>query len=68
MEIILFAVAVAWATIAAMIMNNFNKDLARLSKWRSVALHVVILVFAPVFFIEELLEILIDVIIGGEEE
>ena len=68
MEIILFAVAAVWAIIAAMIMNNFNDDLVRLSKWRSVALHIVILIFAPVFFIEELLEILVDVIIGEEEE
>ena len=67
MDVILFAVAVAWATIAAMIMNNFNSDLARLSKWRSVALHIVVLIFAPVFFIEELLEIVIDWIIGEQE-
>lgn len=67
MEIFLCVLAVIWAVIASKIMDNFNEDLRKLSKWRFWALHIVVLVFAPVFFIEELLEIAVDWIIGDEE-
>ena len=68
MNIWLCVLAVAWATIASKIVDNFAADLEKMSLWRRILLQTVILVFAPVFFIEELLEILIDVIVGGEEE
>ena len=67
MEILVCVLAIAWATIASKIMDNFAEDLPKLSKWRFCALHIVVLIFAPVFFIEELLEIVIDWIIGEEE-
>ena len=67
MEILICVLAVAWAMIASRIMDNFAEDLPKLSKWRFWALHIVVLIFAPVFFIEELLEIAIDWIIGEEQ-
>ena len=68
MGILVCVLVVAWATIASKIMDNFAEDLLKLSKWRFWALHIVVLIFAPVFFIEELLEIAIDWIIGEEEQ
>ena len=68
MEILVCVLAVVWAMIASKIMDNFAEDLPKLSKWRFFALHMVVLIFAPVFFIEELLEIAIDWIIGEEEQ
>ena len=68
MEILVCVLAVAWAMIASRIMDNFAEDLPKLSKWRFLVLHMVVLIFAPVFFIEELLEIAIDLIIGEEEQ
>jgi hypothetical protein len=67
MEILTCVLAVIWAMIASKIMDNFAEDLPKLSKWRFWALHIVVLIFAPVFFIEELLEIVIDWIIGEEQ-
>ena len=68
MEILVCVLVVAWAVIASKIMDNFAEDLPKLSRWRFWALHAVVLIFAPVFFIEELLEIAIDEIIGEEEQ
>lgn len=68
MSIWAVVLALGWTIIASKIVDNFAADLERLPLWRQVALQAVILVFAPVFFIEELLEILIDEIIGEEEQ
>lgn len=56
-----------WAWVASQLMDNFEEDLERLDSWRRVLLYAILLVFAPIFFIEELLEIVIDEIIEGEE-
>ena len=52
-----------WAWVASQLMNNFEEDLERLDSWRRVLLYVILFVFTPIFFIEELLEIVIDEII-----
>lgn len=52
-----------WAWVASQLMNNFEEDLERLDSWRRVLLYAILFVFAPIFFIEELLEIIIDEII-----
>lgn len=52
-----------WAWVASQLMNNFEEDLERLDSWRRVLLYVILFVFTPIFFIEELLEIIIDEII-----
>ena len=56
-----------WAWVASQLMNNFEEDLDRLSVGRKVLLYAILFVFAPVFFVEELLEIIIDEIIEREE-
>lgn len=52
-----------WAWVASQLMNNFEEDLERLDSWKRVLLYAILFVFAPIFFIEELLEIIIDEII-----
>ena len=52
-----------WAWVASQLMNNFEEDLERLDSWKRVLLYAILFVFAPIFFIEELLEIVIDEII-----
>lgn len=52
-----------WTWVASQLMNNFEEDLERLDSWRRVLLYAILFVFAPIFFIEELLEIVIDEII-----
>ena len=52
-----------WAWVASQLMNNFEEDLERLDSWKRVLLYTILFVFAPIFFIEELLEIIIDEII-----
>ena len=67
MVVITILLLFLWAWVASQLMNNFEEDLERLSFWRRVLLYVILFVFAPIFFIEELLEIIIDEIIEGEE-
>jgi hypothetical protein len=52
-----------WAWVASQLMNNFEEELERLSPGRKVLLYMILFVCAPIFFIEELLEIVIDEII-----
>ena len=52
-----------WAWVANQLMNNFEEDLERLDSWKRVLLYTILFVCAPIFFIEELLEIIIDEII-----
>ena len=56
-----------WAWVAWQLLENFNDEIERLETWRSVLLQFVLVIFAPIFFAEEMLEILIDYIIGDEE-
>lgn len=56
-----------WAWVASQLMNNFEEELERLSLGRKVLLYMILFVCAPIFFIEELLEIIIDEIIEREE-
>lgn len=63
MIVVIILLLSLWAWIANQLMNNFEEDLERLSLGRKILLQMILFVFAPVFFIEELLEILIDEII-----
>ena len=58
---------VLWIWVASKLLDNFQQDIDRLETWRSVLLQLVLAIFAPIFFTEEMLEILIDWIIGDEE-
>ena len=53
-----------WAWVASQLINNFEEDLEQLSLGRRMLLYTILFVFAPVFFTEEILEIIIDEIIG----
>ena len=55
-----------WIMIANGLLDNFDKEIQELPLWRSVLLEFVLVLGAPIFFIEELLEIVIDEIIGEE--
>ena len=59
---------IVWAWVAYNLLGNFAADLEELPWWRREILPCVLIIFAPIFFSEELLEILVDVIIGREEE
>ena len=66
--IVIYLILIGWAWIAATITNNFAEDFKVLPFGKQILLGVILLIFAPVFFIEEMLEILIDEIIGDEGE
>ena len=63
--IIVLLVLGAWA--AWQLFENFQEDIDRLETWRSVLLQFILVIFAPVIFVEGILELLIDWIIGDEE-
>ena len=67
MTVVIVLLLSLWAWVASQLMNNFEEELERLDSWRRVLLYVILFVFAPIFFIEELLEIVIDEIIEREE-
>ena len=56
-----------WVLVAWQLLENFQEDIDKLEAWRQVLLQLVLVIFAPIFFAEEMLEILIDCIIGDEE-
>lgn len=66
--IIIVILLAGWAWIANVLLGNFEEDIASLPTGRRIALICVLVIFAPVFFLEELLEIIVDIIIDGEEE
>ena len=63
MVVVIILLLSLWAWVASQLMDNFEEDLERLVSWKRALLYVILFVFAPIFFIEELLEILIDEII-----
>ena len=63
MIVVIILLLSLWAWAASQLMDNFEEDLERLSLGRQVLLYTILFVFAPIFFIEELLEIIIDEII-----
>ena len=63
MVVVIILLLFLWAWVASQLIDNFEEDLERLSPGRKVLLYIILFVFAPIFFIEELLEILIDEII-----
>ena len=67
MTVVIVLLLSLWAWVASQLMNNFEEELERLDSWRRVLLYAILFVFTPIFFIEELLEIIIDEIIEGEE-
>lgn len=66
MVVVIILLLFLWAWVASQLIDNFEEDLERLSPGRKVLLYMILFVFAPIFFIEELLEIVINEIIEGE--
>lgn len=66
--IIIAMLLAGWAWVANTLLSNFEKDLATLPTGRKIALICVLVIFAPIFFCEGMLEIIVDIIIDGEEE
>ena len=63
MEVVIILLLFLWAWVANQLTNNFEEDSERLVSWKRMLLCAILFVFAPIFFIEELLEIIIDEII-----
>jgi hypothetical protein len=63
MVVVIILLLALWAWVASQLMDNFAEDLERLSLGKKILLQMILFVFAPIFFIEELLEIIIDEII-----
>lgn len=63
MVVVIILLLSLWSWMANELINNFEEDLERLGSWRRMLLCAILFVFAPIFFIEELLEIIIDEII-----
>ena len=57
---------VAWATWAWRILKNFEEDIEKMSLWRIVALVLIVTFGAGFFVIEDLLEILLELVVGQE--
>lgn len=56
-----------WFYMAIQLVQNFEGDLENLSWWRVLVLEGILVFFAPIFLIEEILEMIIDWVIGDEE-
>lgn len=61
-------IATGWIYWGSRLIDNFSEELDKLDRWRGLLLQAVLTLGAGFFFIEEMLEILIDVIVGEEEE
>ena len=61
-------IAIFWLSWGARLTENFETEIKELPTWRSLVLQAVLIFGAGFFCIEEVLEILIDEIIGNEEE
>ena len=65
----LFGIIVAcfWLYWGERLISNFAEEIEELPWWRSLVLQAILLLGAGFFCIEEMLEILIDWVIGDEE-
>ena len=63
-----FVLMIIWAVVSWVLLANFAEDRERISPWRRILLELTLIIGAPIFFAEELLEILVDEIIGDEDD
>ena len=60
-------VIAAWAILAWRLLEDNEELLDSIEAWRSVLATVILTLGAPVFFLSDLLEVLLDLIAGEEE-
>ena len=58
---------VLWLNWGMRLVENFEEELEQVSLWRNFAVQAILMFGAGFFFIEEMLEILIDILIGEED-
>lgn len=61
-------IACFWLSWGERLISNFEEEVEELPLWRSLVLQAVLFLGAGFFCIEEVLEILIDWVVGDEEE
>ena len=66
-ELFLIIIVGLWLYWGLRLVDNFTEELEKVPLWKDFAVQAVLMLGAGFFFIEELLEILIDALIGDEE-
>ena len=61
------AIMIIWAILGALLVWDNVEVLNSLSVWRSAVAIVILTVGAPVFFLSDFLEVLLDLIMGEED-
>ena len=62
------AIMIIWAVLGARLVWDNAEILNSLSVWRSAVAIVILAVGAPAFFLSDFLEVLLDMIMGKEDE
>lgn len=59
----IWLIMIVWAFWAWRLIDNFDEDLRTLPWYKEIALALILILGAPFFMIEEILEILIDMLL-----
>ena len=63
----MFAIfVILWAAWAWKLIDNFSEDLKELVWWKEILLALILILGAPFFMVEEILEIAIGLILGED--
>ena len=68
MELGGIVIAILWFFVSWQLLANFTEEREALPIGRRILLELTLMIFALVFFAAELLEILVDEIIGDEDD
>lgn len=64
----IWLIMIVWAFWAWRLIDNFDEDLRTLPWYKEIALALILILGAPFFMIEEILEILIDMLLEENNE
>ena len=64
----IWLIMIIWAFWAWRLIDNFDEDLRTLPWYKEIALVLILVLGAPFFMIEEILEILIDMLLEENNE